>query len=72
MIKFISQYNQDLTHTSTSLLNPLVEITISSDSTLEEVLQAFEYFLKATGYSFNGTVDIVDETSCEDVKVEEN
>lgn len=38
-----------------------VEITIGSDSTLTEVLEKFEAFLRASGFVFNGTLDFIDE-----------
>lgn len=47
MIKFTSQYQDNA---------PLVEITLNSDSTLGEVLEAFQGFLEATGYSFKGWI----------------
>ena len=36
-----------------------VSIQLSPDSTLPEVLEAFEGFLKAIGYKFSGEVNIV-------------
>ena len=50
MIKFTSQY-QDNT--------PLVEVTINSDSTVGEVLEAFQGFLTASGYVINGVIDVI-------------
>lgn len=37
-----------------------VKLTISSHAALADVLEAFEKFLLASGYCFNGMVDIVD------------
>ena len=52
MIKFTSQYDEHATK---------VEMTLPADSTLGEVLEVFEAFLKASGYAFNGIVDIVED-----------
>jgi hypothetical protein len=38
-----------------------IEITIDSQSTLTEVIESFENFLKACGYVFNGHLDIVQD-----------
>lgn len=53
---------------------PKVTLTLSAESTLGQVLEAFEMFLLASGYSFKGQVDIVDFTNDElyDPKAEEN
>jgi hypothetical protein len=51
MIKFESQYND---------ASCKVQMDLSSDATLSEVLEAFESFLKATGYVFSGQIDIVE------------
>jgi len=53
MIKFTYQFEDK---------SPLVEMTLYSESTLGEVLENFEQFLKASGYSFTGTVDIIDQS----------
>lgn len=42
MFKFIYQYDEQ---------NPLIEVSISKDSTWSEAIEAFESFLKASGYS---------------------
>ena len=52
MIKFESQYDEN---------TGKVTIELSSDTSLPDVLEAFERFLKATGYSFDGVIDIVEE-----------
>lgn len=52
MMKFIYQ---------DSKYSPKVEVTIQNDATLSEVLVAFEHFLKAATYVFDGELDIVDE-----------
>lgn len=38
-----------------------VSVTMDQDSTLTDMLQAFEDFLKASGYPFTGSVQIVDD-----------
>jgi hypothetical protein len=38
-----------------------VEITLDTESTLTEVIEKFENFLKACGYVFDGHLDIVQE-----------
>jgi len=35
------------------------EITVDEDATISEMCQAFELFLKVSGYSFDGHIDIV-------------
>ncbi len=52
MIKFTSQYENNA---------PLVEVTLHSDSSLGEVLQAFQGFLEASGYSFDGIIDVIND-----------
>lgn len=52
MMKFINQYDEDATK---------VEMTLPADATLGEVLEVFEMFLKASGYAFNGIVEIVED-----------
>ena len=37
----------------------MAEITVDEDATISEMCQAFELFLKVSGYSFDGHVDIV-------------
>jgi hypothetical protein len=52
------------THSHTDYDNRVLEtisIEISEHSTLTEALDAFERFLKAVGYVFDGTINIVDE-----------
>lgn len=48
---------QDDVHTSK------VAITLSPDSSLSEVLESFEQFLKAAGYIFDGVIDITEKES---------
>ena len=35
------------------------EITVDEDATISEMCRAFELFLKVSGYSFDGHVDII-------------
>lgn len=51
-MKFTYQYDD---------VSPLVEVTISPQSTLLETLEAFEGFLKAAGYHFDGELDFVQD-----------
>lgn len=43
-----------------------VVIEVGQDASLTEVLEAFESYLKAVGYSFDGNIDIVPEYSFDD------
>lgn len=45
--------------------------TISGESTLTDVLEAFQFFLKGCGYHFDGYVDIVDDEAWGDEEDEE-
>ena len=56
-IKFSYQYNEH---------SPKVEITLRPDSTLSEMLEEFDKFLKAAGYEFHGFVDINEEGITDD------
>ena len=40
-----------------------IEFQVRDNSNLDEMLDAFENFLKANGYNFDGNVDIVPEHS---------
>jgi hypothetical protein len=42
-----------------------IEFQVKDNSNLDEMLDAFENFLKANGYNFDGNVDIVPEDSME-------
>jgi hypothetical protein len=42
-----------------------IEFQVRDNSNLDEMLDAFENFLKANGYNFDGNVDIVPEDSME-------
>lgn len=53
MIKFIYQYDETSPEVSIKILDPDVDLT--------EVLTQFESFLKASGYAFSGSVDIIDD-----------
>lgn len=52
MITFEYQYDAN---------SPKVHIELSSDSTLSDVIEQFERFLLAAGYSFYGTLDFIEE-----------
>lgn len=52
MIQFIYQYDKN---------SPKVTVELSAESGLGDVLEQFEGFLKAAGYSFTGHIDIVEE-----------
>lgn len=41
--------------------SPRVSIELSPESSLGDVIEAFESFLKAAGYSFDGQLDFVEE-----------
>ena len=63
MIKFEYQFDD---------ASPKIEMTLDPASALPQVLQSFEAFLKASGYVFDGIVDIVsDDIDRDDIKVEE-
>lgn len=54
-----------------------VTMTLPADANLGEVLEAFEAFLRASGYEFYGEVNIVDDSEYDDSliydpKAEEN
>ncbi len=57
MIILESQYDES---------HPRVRIEMHSDSSLDEVLEAFEGFLRATGYGFDGNVVIETEFNHEE------
>lgn len=52
MIVFESQYEDHA---------PKVTVEVHSDSNLSEVVEAFESFLKATGFVFEGRLEIVED-----------
>ena len=43
-----------------------VEFTVPSDADLNDMLEQFESYLKAVGFSFDGNIDIVPEHSFDD------
>lgn len=51
-MKFFYQYDEN---------SPRIEITLSVDSTLDEVVTQFEGFLLAAGYRFNGSIIFSDQ-----------
>lgn len=56
MIKFINE-TPDMHKEFTGILN--IEMTISDEASLQEMLEAFESFLKASGYTIDGNLDII-------------
>jgi hypothetical protein len=58
--------------TYTSISRPEVEVIVSTKAvTLHEVLQAFEDFLKGSGFYLKGTLDIVEEYPHEEMSADE-
>lgn len=53
---FIKHY---YSHTFEDCPHYTAEITVDEDATISEMCHAFELFLKVSGYSFDGYVDIV-------------
>lgn len=47
-------------------LNTKVEFCVPSDADLTDMLEQFEHYLKAIGFSFDGNIDIVPEHSFDD------
>ena len=47
-------------------LSTTVEFTVPSDADLTDMLEQFELYLKAVGFSFDGNIDIVPEHSFDD------
>jgi hypothetical protein len=66
MYKFIFE---DTEKEQNSIFDPYhtkrVEFQVRDNSSLDEMLDAFENFLNANGYHFDGNVDIVPEDSME-------
>lgn len=52
MITFIYQYDEN---------SPKVTVELPADSSLPDVLEQFEGFLKAAGYGVEGTLDFIEE-----------
>ena len=67
MYKFIFE---DTEKEQNSIFDPYhtkrVEFQVRDNSSLDEMLDAFENFLKANGYHFDGHVDIVNEYTSDD------
>lgn len=51
MIQFTYQFEEH---------EPKIEVTLSAESDLSSVLEAFENFLRGAGYQFSGQLDIVE------------
>ena len=62
-MKIEKEYIKLIHHTTgcSSYPESMVEITLDSHSTLTEVIEKFEVFLRACGYVFDGYLDIVKE-----------
>ena len=41
---------------------PNVTFTMPSESNLDDMIEAFEHFLKASGYNFDGELDFIGAT----------
>lgn len=67
MYKFIFE---DTEKEQNSIFDPYhtkrIEFQVRDNSSLDEMLDAFENFLKANGYHFDGHVDIVNEDTSDD------
>ena len=67
MYKFIFE---DAEKEQNSIFDPYhterIEFQVRDNSSLDEMLDAFENFLKANGYHFDGNVDIVPEDNFDD------
>jgi hypothetical protein len=57
MIKFIYQFDDD---------TPKISMKLEAHANLEEVCEAFENFLRGSGYVFDGTVAILNEPENKD------
>ena len=61
MYKFIFEDEEHIDKWSDPYHTKRVEFQVRDGSNLDEMLDAFENFLKANGYHFDGNVDIVQE-----------
>ena len=52
MIKFEYQYDDQ---------SPKISVELHADSSLPDVIEQFERFLLAAGYSFEGTLDFIEK-----------
>ena len=59
MMKFSYQCDEDA---------PKIEMSISPHSSLEEVFEAFEDFLRGAGYVLEGNVTLIDDSNNDDAK----
>lgn len=48
-----------------------IEFTIDSEVTLTTLIEEFQSFLKASGYSFDGTLELVEEESVDNDSLKE-
>ena len=58
MIKLINEIS-DVYSQYTAIRN--IEITISEEASLDEMLDAYAQFLRACGYAFDGQLEVVDD-----------
>lgn len=58
MIKLINEIS-DVYSQYTAIRN--IEITISEEASLDEMLDAYAQFLRACGYTFDGRLEVVDD-----------
>lgn len=69
----MSQLNGKMEFTfQASDYEPKIVMTLSPESALPQVLEAFEQFLLAAGYVFDGQVDIVDQDVYSDPNAGQN
>ena len=58
MIKLVNEIS-DVYSQYTAIRN--IEITISEEASLDEMLDAYAQFLRACGYTFDGRLEVVDD-----------
>ena len=58
MIKLVNEIS-DVYSQYTAIRN--IEITISEEASLDEMLDAYAQFLRACGYNFDGRLEVVDD-----------
>lgn len=56
--KFIYQFDEG---------SPRTEVSLPTDYTLNEVVEAFELFLHGAGYQFTGQLDFIEDEETNDV-----
>lgn len=58
MFKLITDREKEKTE---GVIFPSITFEMPEDSSLNDMLQAFEWYLKASGYTFNGSIEIVED-----------